>query len=384
MSYFDGKLNISVASASGIEAVTKNELLALGYTPGGAIDGRIAFCGTFLDVARCNLFLRTAGRVRIIVAEFVATTFDELFEECSNVSWQDILPKDAAVIVTAKSNKSALFSMSAIQSITKKAIVEKMLEKCGLTTFVESGATFSFEVSIVNDKVTIALDTSGTGLHKRGYRTMVGEAPIRETTAAAMLLLSFWKWDKPLIDPFVGSGTIPIEAALIATSTAPGLNRHFAFEEFPNAPMLCDNARDEARQLMERDRKLRISGFDIDSKAIRLSNLHAQNAGVKDLIHFQTADMRTISSRFSYGVVLTNPPYGERLMKGAELYELYRDFGKMFDTLDEWSAFVITSCLSFEKHFGRKANKKRTLYNSELECRLYSFFGKPPRKNIPE
>ncbi|HKL94418.1 MAG TPA: class I SAM-dependent RNA methyltransferase [Clostridia bacterium] len=382
MSYFDGKLNISVASASGIEAVTKNELVGLGYAPGGANNGRITFSGSFLDVARCNMFLRTAGRVRINIAEFSATTFDELFEGNSNVRWEEILPQDAKIIVTAKSYKSALFSMSAIQSITKKAIVERMKKKFSINVLEESGATYSFEVSIVNDIATISLDTSGVGLHKRGYRTMVGEAPLRETTAAAMLLLSFWKWDKPLIDPFTGSGTIPIEAALIATNSAPGLNRHFAFEEFPNAPKLT--AKDEAQQLIISDRKLRISGFDIDPKAIKLANLHAENAGVKDLIHFQTADMRTVSSRFSYGVIVSNPPYGERLMKGAELFELYKDFGKMFSSLDDWSAFVITSCLSFEKHFGKRADKWRTLYNSELECRFYSFYGNPPRRDTKQ
>ncbi len=381
MSIFEEKLKISVASASGIEAVTKRELQNLGYEPSGAIGGRITFDGSFQDVARANMFLRTAGRVRIVLANFFAVTFDELFEKVENVEWENIFPKTARINVSGKSFKSILHGVPTIQSITKKAICERMKRKFSISNLPENGTVYDVEIAFFEDEATITLDTSGSGLHKRGYRTKVGDAPLRETTAAAMLLMSVWKWNRPLIDPFTGSGTIPIEASWIATNTAPGLMRDFAFQNFDDVPEVLSQTRNEAEQLIVRDREIRISGFDIDSKAIKLAQFHAKNAGVENLIHFQTADMRTISSRFSHGVLVCNPPYGERLLKGAELFELYRDFGKMYRSLDEWSAFVITSCLSFEKHFGKQAMKKRVLYNSELKCNFYSYLGAPPQKN---
>lgn len=381
MSYFDGKLQISVASASGIEAITKRELVKLGYEPKGAIGGRIAFDGTFFDVAKCNMFLRTAGRVRINIATFKAETFDELFDNIKSINWEDILPEDANIIVNGKSFKSILHGVPTIQRITKKAICERMKEKCKLIALPENGENFEFEISFIENVATISLDTSGSGLHKRGYRTKVGVAPLRETTAAAMVLNSFWNKDKPLLDVFTGSGTIPIESAMIATNRAPGLNRTFAFQNFDNAPDVIDLVRDEAEQLIDRNASLRISGFDIDSKAIKLANFHAKNAGVFENVHFQVSNMRQVRSKYAYGVLISNPPYGERLLKGKQLFELYRDFGKMYASLDEWSAYIITSCLSFEKHFGKKSNKKRTLYNSELRCNLYSYFGAKPNRN---
>ena len=379
MSIFDGKLAIEVSSASGIEAVTKRELLSLGYTPGGAEAGRILFDGDWTDVIRANMFLRTAGRVRVLVGEFDADDFDTLFESVRQINWQDILPKDAKIIVTAKSVKSKLFALSSVQSISKKAIVTALCNHYKVNKLQEDGAEYSIEIALNLDHVRVTLDTSGAGLHKRGYRTWLGEAPIRETLASAIIQLSVWSPDRPLIDPFCGSGTIPIEAALIGLNIAPGMNRSFSCENFSNAPSVRDIVQKEAEQLVNRDREIRISGFDINPEAITLALRHAEKAGVRDKIHLQVNDMRNLSSRFSHGVIVTNPPYGERLLKEAELKELYRDFGQVYGKLDEWCAYVITSYLPFEKYFGRRATKTRKLYNSELECNLFQYLAKPPK-----
>lgn len=374
MGFFDDKLELSVTSASGIEAVTKRELENLGYTPGGAIYGRISFDGNYHDVGRANMFLRTANRVFINVKRFHAETFDDLFEGIKSIPWHTILPKNARVIVNAKSFKSKLYALTSIQKITKKAIVVAM------GSLFESGGSYTIEVVINEDEVLVCLDTSGTALHKRGYRTFVGEAPLRETLASAIILLSVWRWDRPFIDPFCGSGTLPIEAALIGTNTAPGINREFAYENFIKAPSIKDKVLEEAKDLIIHDRELRISGFDINKDAISLAMRHAQNAGMSDKIHFQVADMRTLRSRFGHGVIVTNPPYGERLLKEEELKILYKDFGDIYRSLDEWSAYVITSYDSFEKYFGKKSDKTRKLYNSELECKLYRYLGAPPKR----
>lgn len=380
MSIFDGELKISVSSASGIEAITKRELKSLGYGDVPSYFGRMNFIGKMLDIARCNMFLRTANRVRIILAEFKAETFDELFDGIYSVGFGEILPFDANVAVEAKSVKSKLFAMSAIQSVVKKAIVKKMTGYYGTQTMPESGERYSFELSLVEDTATLSLDTSGDGLHKRGYRQKVWIAPMRETMAAAIILNSFYRADRVLIDPFCGSGTIPIEAALIATNTAPGINRNFAFEKFHNAPDVLSRVRQEAEDKAVSDISLRIYGYDIDARAIKLSYEHAERAGVKNLVHFEKRDMRDVTSRYAHGIIITNPPYGERLSGGEELKNLYRDFGKMFRSLDEWSAYVVGTSPAFEKYFGQKADKKRKLYNSEIECTLYQFFGAPPKK----
>ena len=380
MSFFDGKLLIESASASGIEAVTKRELFKLGYNPSGAEYGRITYEGTFLDVVRSNIFLRTSNRIRIVISTFTATTFDELYDSIYSIPWQEIITKDGTIVVDAKSIKSTLFALSSIQSISKKAIVSKLCSYHSLNSLSESGSIYNIEVSLINDICRVTLDTSGDGLHKRGYRTLVGHAPMRETMAAAIIELSVWNPDRVLIDPFCGSGTLPIEAALIALNIAPGLHRSFSFENWTNAPSLRDIVTEEAKDLETLDKELRISGFDIDPAQVKLALKHAENAGVKDKIHIQAQDMRKLSSRFSHGVIITNPPYGERLLQEAELKELYRDFGKVFSSFDEWCAYVITSYKGFEKYFGKKADKTRKLYNSELECNLYQYLGKPPRK----
>lgn len=378
MSIFEGKLKIEVAAASGIEAIVKRELIALGYSPSGASLGRIVFEGSYSDVLRANIFLRTANRVRIVIAEFAALTFDELFEKCLQTEWENVLPQDAEIIVNAKSHKSVLFALSSIQSIVKKAIITRLSTVYKKNFFPESGAKYAFEVSVSENAVVITLDTSGDGLHKRGYRTYLGEAPMRETLAAAIIQLSVWKPDRVFVDPFCGSGTLPIEAALAGLNIASGMNRNFACEKFPNAPAERAKIQEEAEQIIVRDGNLRINGFDINPDAIKLSVRHAERAGVRDKIHFQTADVRVLSSRYSHGVIVTNPPYGERLLKEDELRVLYKDFGEMFFRLDEWCAYVITSYRGFEKYFGRRADKTRKLYNSELECLLYHYLGAKP------
>lgn len=378
-SIFDGKLNIEVAVASGIEAVCKRELLRLGYSPSGANYGRIEFEGDYKDVLRANVFLRTANRVRIVLAKFKAETFDDLFDGIYAMRWQDVATRDGRIIVNAKSQNSKLFALRSIQSVTKKAIISKLASTLG-GSFDESGAVYDVEVSLYSDVATVTLDTSGEGLHKRGYRTYLGDAPIRETLAAAMIELSVWNPERAFIDPFCGSGTIPIEAALIGLNIAPCMNRNFACESFKNAPNVRELVQQEAQDSI-RDKVLHISGFDINKDAIKLAQKHAERAGVKDKIHLQVGDMREVSSRFSHGVIVTNPPYGERLMDEAELKILYKDFGAMTRKLDEWCVYAITSYRAFEKYFGARADKVRKLYNSELECNLYQYLAAPPKKN---
>ncbi|MDE6302356.1 MAG: class I SAM-dependent RNA methyltransferase, partial [Clostridia bacterium] len=356
------------------------ELMRLGYEPSGANYGRMTFDGNFKDVIRANMFLRTANRVCIVLSSFKAETFDELFTEVTIMRWQDILPKDAKIIVEAKSQKSKLFALRSIQSITKKAIVTSMQNAYGITNLPEDGVSYNIEVSICEDIATLTLDTSGDGLHKRGYRTYLGDAPLRETLASAMIQLSVWNPERPLIDPFCGSGTIPIEAALLGLNIASGISRNFACESFYGAPSVRDDVQEEAEELIRRDIKLQISGFDINPDAIKLALKHAERAGVKDCIHLQVADMHNLSSHKAHGIIITNPPYGERLMSESEVEKLYRDFGTVCRRLDKWCVYAITSFRGFEKHFGKKADKIRKLYNSQLECNFYSYLAPPPPK----
>lgn len=380
MSFFDGRFFIEAAAASGTEAALKRELVALGYEPSGAEYGRIRFAGDMRDAARANVFLRTAGRVRIELARFPARSFDELYDGVRALPWRDIMGAHAALTVTARSIHSALFSLSDIQRVTKKAAADSLAAAHGLRTLPEDGVRYSVEAGIADDVLTLALDTSGEGLHKRGYRTLVGAAPIRETLAASIIAMSFWRPDRAFADPFTGSGTFPIEAAMIAAGMAPGENRHFAFERFEFAPPVFRDVLEEARAGHVPSPKADIVASDISADAIKMARLHAKKAGVDGLIRFSVADAADFVSDRSHGVLFANPPYGERLMGRRELEEMCRGFGRAFSALDEWSAFVITSMRSFEKYFGRKADKKRTLYNSEIECSLLRFPGAPPAK----
>lgn len=380
MSFFDGRFFIEAAAASGTEAAVKRELVALGYEPSGAEYGRIRFAGDMRDAARANVFLRTAGRVRIELARFPARSFDELYDGVRALPWRDIMGAHAALTVTARSIHSALFSLPGIQRVTKKAAADSLSAAYGLRTLPEDGVRYSVEAGIADDVLTLALDTSGEGLHKRGYRTLVGAAPIRETLAASIIAMSFWRPDRAFADPFTGSGTFPIEAAMIAAGMAPGENRHFAFERFEFAPPVLRDVLEEARAGHVPSPKADIVASDISADAIKMAGLHAKKAGVDGLIRFSVADAADFVSDRSHGVLFANPPYGERLMGRRELEEMCRGFGRAFSALDEWSAFVITSMRSFEKYFGRKADKKRTLYNSEIECSLLRFPGAPPAK----
>ena len=332
------------------------------------------------------MWLRTADRVLINVGEFTAVTFEELFEKTKALSWENWIPQNGEFPVTAKSVRSTLFSLSDCQAITKKAIVERLKQHYhGISWFVEDGPKYKVEVGILNDVVTLTLDTSGVGLHKRGYRTLTGGAPIKETMAAALVQLTKWKYDRVLIDPFCGTGTIPIEAAMTEMNMAPGRNRNFICEEWVQFPKdIFPRLKEEADALVRTDvDRLKIQGSDIDDHALSMARYHARQAGVDKHIHFQRKDMREISSHNKYGFIITNPPYGERLEDEKNVKLLYHDMGKVFGKLDTWSFYVITSFKEFEKAFGRTADKKRKLYNGMLECNYYQYFGpKPPKTNF--
>lgn len=375
---------IIATSAFGIESVTAREISELGYKDILTENGRVTFRGDFDDIARANVCLRTADRILIKLAQFKATTFEELFQGVYAVEWADILSPDAFIHVVGKSVKSTLFSVPDCQSITKKAIIEKLKLKFGKEIFPEDGAEYRISVSILKDIVTVTLDTSGAGLHKRGYRSLAGEAPLKETLACSLLLLSYWRGERLLVDPLCGSGTIPIEAAMIALDIAPGMNRGFAAERWQNFDYdAFERARDEAKQRVRTDLNLNIYGSDIDPKAIELAMRHAEEAGVDEYIRLKQMNVADLASKEKYGFIVTNPPYGERLGESREAEELYRVMGKAFSALDTWSFYIITSNPYFEKNFGRKADKRRKLYNGKLECQYYQYFGpKPPKKEF--
>ena len=373
--------DLSVSSAAGIEAVTKRELNNLGITDAPAINGRLCFKGDERDIARCNLFLRTANRVFIVLSSFKAEDFDGLYDGVYAINWQDYLTADAKIIVTAKCVSSKLMAYSACQSVAKKAICRKLFSALGANP-AETGARYKIEISILKDFVTVSLDTSGEGLHRRGYRGLVGEAPLKETVASALVLLSVWNPSRPLVDLFCGTGTIPIEAAMIAMNIPSGINRNFDFTEWKTFDFSCfDGIREDARSAIKRSEDLKITGFDIDEDQIRLARKHARLAGVADCIHLQRGDMRDFSTKNKFGVIISNPPYGERLSERNAVKSLYSDFGKVFARYPDWSCYALTSVLDFEKQFGRKADKKRKIYNGKLECNYYSFLGDKPRKN---
>ncbi len=381
---YNDNMKIIVTSGFGIETATKLELRALGIDAPSE-RGRFYFEGSTQDVINCNLHLRAAGKVYVELAKFRATTFDDLFDRVYDMPWADVIPKDAVIIVNAKSIDSTLFAMSSLQSVSKKAIVKKLCEK--YRSLPENGVVVKLEISIVNDVCSVLLDTTGDGLHKRGYRDMVWEAPIKETIAAAIIKLSVWNPERPMIDAFTGSGTFPIECAMVALNMPAGLKRKFLLEDNSLVfdPSLMIEAKKQGEANINWDAKPRISGFDIDKRAIRLAQHHAENFGLSKYIHFEASDMRNISSRYKYGVIISNPPYGERLMGNEDLMSLYRDFGKMYRSLDSWSLYAITSHDGFERAFGSRATKNRKIYNAKLECRLDQYLGeRPPRKVAQE
>ena len=373
---FPQKLNINITCASGVEKVVKSELKRLGYEQVPAINGGFSFNGSPLDVARLNVNLRTADRVYIKVAEFSALSFDELFDGVKNVRWEEYLPADANVLVNGKCVKSKIFAVSASQGIVKKAIADRVCSFYKVSRLVETGAVYQVEFSIFKDVCTILINTSGAGLHKRGYRDMVGIAPIKETLASALLLLSDFYKERPFADPFCGSGTIAIEAARIALNIAGGVGRKFAFCEWKNFDAKAfDLAFEEAKDKEQRNVKTEIIASDVDPKAIKLAKHHAERAGVLDKIRFEVKDVKNFSTDLKYGTIVTNPPYGERVYDLKEAEACYKSLRKAVDKLDGWSTFVITSAKFFEKAFGKRCDRERKLYNSNKECRFYYYYG---------
>jgi putative N6-adenine-specific DNA methylase len=374
----------------GLEAVLKKEITELGYDIVSVEDGRVTFAGDERAICRANIFIRTAERILLKMGPtFKATDFDELFEGTKAIAWEEILPRDARFWVTkATTNKSALFSGSAIQSIVKKAIVERMKQTYRVSRFDEDGDEYPIRVFIFKDMVTIGLDTSGVSLHKRGYRQLVGKAPISETLAAALLMLTPWKKDRVLVDPFCGSGTFPIEAALIGANIAPGMNREFTAESWGKLipKKLWYEAGDEASDMIINDVEMNIQGYDLDPEIVKCAMANARAAGVDKHIHFQARDVKDLRNPKHYGFVVTNPPYGERLEEKEALPELYRTIGESYRNLGDWSMYLITSYEDAEKYIGRKADKNRKIYNGMIKSYFYQFMGpKPPRgRNISE
>lgn len=368
----------------GLEAVMKKEILDLGYEVSQVEDGRVTFIGDAEAICRANIFLRTTERVLLKVGSFHAETFEDLFQGTRAIPWEEYLPKDAKFwVAKASSIKSKLFSPSDIQSIMKKAMVERMKKAYGIEWFPENGASFPLRVFLHKDTVTVALDTTGESLHKRGYRTLTSKAPITETLAAALIMLTPWKSDRILVDPFCGSGTFPIEAAMIAANMAPGMNREFLSEDWKHLiPRKCwYDAMDEADDLVDLSVQTDIQGYDIDGDIVRAARANAKAAGVDELIHFQQRSVSDLSHPKKYGFLITNPPYGERIEDKKNLPELYKTIGERFAELDFWSAYIITAYEDTERYFGRKADKNRKIYNGMMKTYFYQFLGpKPPRK----
>ncbi|MED1468002.1 class I SAM-dependent RNA methyltransferase [Bacillus salipaludis] len=377
-----GKYQLIATAAMGLEALVAKEVRSLGYEC-EVDNGKITFTGDEYAIARTNLWLRTAARVKIKVGEFKAYTFDELFEKTKALPWEKYLPEDAEFPVIGKSVKSKLFSISDCQSIVKKAVVERMKTHYNRNSwFEETGGLYRIEVAMLKDVATITIDTSGEGLHKRGYRADQGLAPLKETTAAALIMLTNWKPDRPFIDPFCGSGTIPIEAALIGQNIAPGFNREFVSESWNWIPSkVWDDVRTEAEDLANYDQPLDITGSDIDHRMVKIAQENAFEAGFGELINFKQMQVKDISTKKEYGVIVGNPPYGERLGEKNAVEQMYKEMGLAFSKLDTWSIYIMTSNENFEQLYGKPATKKRKLFNGFIRTDLYQYWGKrPPRQ----
>ena len=371
------KLELIATATFGLEAVVRREIEALGYRIIKTEDGKVTYMGDERAIVRSNLWLRTADRVLLKMAEFSAVEFEELFQQTKGLPWEQLIPLDGRFTVTGTSVKSKLHSVPACQKIVKKAIVEKLKEFYGVEVFEETGAEYTVKASLLKDRVTLTVDTSGTGLHKRGYRISYVAAPIKETLAAAMIQLSFWKKDRILVDPCCGSGTIPIEAAMIGRNIAPGLNRTFACEGWDFIPAnLWKEERKAAFDNMNYEQPLDIYGYDINSKAVKAAQENAAEAGVDDCIQFCRADIRNLNSEGDNGIIITNPPYGKRIGEEDEISEIYEALKKFFKENRDWSLFMITTDKEVEKKvMGRKADRRRKLYNGRLETCYYQFHG---------
>ena len=368
----------------GLEAVLKKEIYDLGYEISKVEDGRITFLGDEEAICRANIFLRTAERVMIQVGRFKATSFEELFQGIKAIPWEEYVPENGKFWVKkASSINSKLFSPSDIQSIAKKAMVERMKQKYHKEWFAEDGAPYPVRIFLLKDEVTVAIDTSGESLHKRGYRTMTSKAPLTETLAAALILLTPWRPDRILVDPFCGSGTFPIEAAMIAANIAPGMNREFTAEKWTNLidKKLWYECVQEAEDMIDTTVEVDIQGYDIDGDVVRAARENAKRAGVEHMIHFQQRAVADLRHPKKYGFIISNPPYGERLEEKEDLPKLYGEIGAAYQNLDAWSMFLITSYEDTERYIGRKADKNRKIYNGMLKTYFYQFMGpKPPRR----
>ena len=368
----------------GLEAVLKREILDLGYEISKVEDGKVTFLADAQGIADANVFLRTTERILLKVAEVKAETFDELFEATKALPWERYIPADGKFwIAKANSVKSKLFSPSDIQSIMKKAIVERLKGVYNVSWFPEDGASFPIRVAFMKDVATIGIDTSGVSLHKRGYRQMTVKAPITETLASALIMLTPWKKDRSLVDPFCGSGTFPIEAAMMAANMAPGRNRSFTAEEWPHiiGKKVWYDTMDEAEEMINLSVETDIQGYDIDEDMVKIARENARMAGVDKLIHFQRRGVEELHHPKKYGFIITNPPYGERLQDKSQMPQLYRTIGERFRELDSWSMYLITAYEQAEKDIGRKADKNRKIYNGMMKTYYYQFLGpKPPKR----
>lgn len=381
-----GKYTLIATAAMGLESIVAKEVKDLGYEC-QVENGKVIFQGDETAIARANMWLRTADRVKILVGEFNAYSFDELFERTKALPWESFLPVDAEFPVQGKSVKSKLYSVPDCQAIVKKAIVENLKTAYKKTSWLdETGPLFKIEVAILKDKVSLTLDTSGQGLHKRGYRVGQGDAPLKETLAAALIQLTTWNPDRPFVDPFCGSGTIAIEAALIGQNIAPGFNREFLSEAWPMMDGdVWDRTRMEAEDQANYDQPLEILGTDIDHRMIDIAKENAIEAGLGDLVKFKQMQVRDFTSELEYGVIVGNPPYGERLGDRKEVELMYREMGQAFSKLDTWSVYMMTSLEHFEECYGKKATKKRKLFNGFIRTDYYQYWGpRPPRKKIEE
>ncbi|QWC21442.1 class I SAM-dependent RNA methyltransferase [Bacillus haikouensis] len=381
-----GTYTLIATAAMGLEAIVAREVKDLGYDC-QVENGKVLFKGDETAIARANMWLRTADRIKILVGEFKAYSFDELFENTKSLSWEKYLPEDAEFPVQGKSVKSKLYSVPDCQAIVKKAIVERLRKAYKRTSWLdETGPLYKIEVAIHKDKASITLDTSGQGLHKRGYRIGQGEAPLKETLAAALIKLTTWNPDRPFLDPFCGSGTIPIEAALIGQNIAPGFNREFLSENWSFIPAdIWDKVRMEAEDLANYDQPLEIIGTDIDHRMVNVSKENAMEAGLGDLVKFKQMQVRDFTTDLEYGVAVGNPPYGERLGERPEVEKMYKEMGEAFEKLDTWSVYMLTSHEDFERFYGKPATKKRKLFNGFIRTDYYQYWGpRPPRKENPE
>jgi putative N6-adenine-specific DNA methylase len=378
------KYQLVVPCHFGLESVLKKEIIDLGYEISLVEDGRITFEGDAEAICRANVFLRSAERVLLQVAKFKAVTFEELFQNVKSVPWEEFIPVDGKFWVTkASSVKSKLFSSSDIQSIVKKAMVERMKLKYNISWFEENGSEYPVRVFIIKDEVTIAIDTTGDSLHKRGYRQQSAIAPISETLAAALIMLTPWKKDRILVDPFCGSGTFPIEAAMIGANIAPGMNRSFRAESWTNIIPKTEwyEVVTEANDLIDLSVEMDIQGYDIDPTVIKGARENAKLAGVDQFIHFQRRSVSELNHPKKYGFIISNPPYGERLEDKKDLPALYNEIGEAMKRLDTWSTYLITSYEDTERYIGRNADKNRKLYNGMIKTYYYQFLGPKPKKN---